>query len=83
MVWRRESATLKPLGTNLVGAISPGILASRPLASRDGDQFRLHRAARQALTLPCPATDLKAITVEGVLSDGTASTDGEEVIDLV
>lgn len=51
-------------------------------ASRDGDQFHYHWAARQALKLLLPGADLTAIAVEGVSQDDTAGRDGEDVIDI-
>lgn len=51
-------------------------------ASRDGDQFHYHWAARQALTLLLPGADLTAIAVEGVSHDDTQGRDGEDVIDI-
>ncbi|MCI2238116.1 hypothetical protein MO973_09675 [Paenibacillus sp. TRM 82003] len=50
--------------------------------SRDGDQFHYHWAARQALRLLQPGTDLAAIVIEGVSTDDTADTSGDEVVDL-
>nr|HEX4318157.1 hypothetical protein [Kofleriaceae bacterium] len=54
-------------------------------ASRDGDQFHYHWAARQCLRLLSHTTDLKAITIEGP-SIAEASNDtiiqGEELIDV-
>jgi hypothetical protein len=50
--------------------------------SRDGDQFHYHWAARQALRLLRPGTDLVALVIEGVSPDDTASTGGDEVVDL-
>ncbi|WP_030808702.1 hypothetical protein [Streptomyces sp. NRRL S-337] len=51
-------------------------------ASRDGDQFHYHWAARQALKLLLPGADLTAIAIEGVSQDDTAGRDGEDVIDI-
>ncbi|MEU2913534.1 hypothetical protein ACWCQ0_41370 [Streptomyces massasporeus] len=51
-------------------------------ASRDGDQFHYHWAARQALKLLLPDADLTAIAVEGVSHDDTQGCDGEDVIDI-
>ncbi|MFJ8957535.1 hypothetical protein ACIRO1_46350 [Streptomyces sp. NPDC102381] len=51
-------------------------------ASRDGDQFHYHWAARQALKLLLPNTDLTAIAVEGVSPDDTQGEDGEDVVDI-
>lgn len=51
-------------------------------ASRDGDQFHYHWAARQALKLLLPDADLTAIAVEGVSPDDTQGEDGEDVIDI-
>ncbi|MFF4467434.1 hypothetical protein ACFY13_49495 [Streptomyces mirabilis] len=51
-------------------------------ASRDGDQFHYHWAARQALKLLLPDADLTAIAVEGVSQDDTLGHDGEDVIDI-
>ncbi|MFE7891139.1 hypothetical protein [Streptomyces sp. NPDC057412] len=51
-------------------------------ASRDGDQFHYHWAARQALKLLLPDADLTAIAIEGVSHDDTEGRDGEDVIDI-
>ncbi|WP_329371558.1 hypothetical protein [Streptomyces sp. NBC_01483] len=51
-------------------------------ASRDGDQFHYHWAARQALKLLLPGADLAAIAIEGVSHDDTEGRDGEDVIDI-
>jgi hypothetical protein len=51
-------------------------------ASRDGDQFHYHWAARQALKLLLPDADLTAIAVEGVSPEDTQGEDGEDVIDI-
>nr|WP_127891584.1 hypothetical protein [Streptomyces sp. S10(2018)] len=51
-------------------------------ASRDGDQFHYHWAARQALRLLLPEADLTAIAVEGVSHDDTSGRDGEDAIDI-
>lgn len=51
-------------------------------SSRDGDQFHYHWAARQALQLLLPGTELVALVVEGVSKGDTASTGGDEVVDL-
>ncbi|MEU9159626.1 hypothetical protein AB0D29_04975 [Streptomyces sp. NPDC048424] len=51
-------------------------------ASRDGDQFHYHWAARQALKLLHPDADLTAIAVEGVSPDDTRGEAGEDVIDI-
>lgn len=51
-------------------------------ASRDGDQFHYHWAARQSLKLLAPGTDLAAIVVEGVSPQDTEGDDGEDVIDI-
>ncbi|WP_406136029.1 hypothetical protein [Streptomyces sp. NBC_01089] len=51
-------------------------------ASRDGDQFHYHWAARQALKLLLPGADLTAIAIEGVSHDDTEGRDGEDVIDI-
>jgi hypothetical protein len=50
--------------------------------SRDGDQFHYHWAARQALQLLRPDTDLMSLVVEGVSPDDTDGHEGEQVIDL-
>jgi len=51
-------------------------------ASRDGDQFHYHWAARQSLKLLLPDTDLTAIAIEGVSEQDTDGNDGEDVIDI-
>lgn len=51
-------------------------------ASRDGDQFHYHWAARQALKLLLPDAELTAISVEGVSPDDTQGEDGEDVVDI-
>ncbi|MEU5370598.1 hypothetical protein ABZ362_16735 [Streptomyces sp. NPDC005951] len=51
-------------------------------ASRDGDQFHYHWAARQALKLLLPGADLTAIAVEGVSPDDTQGEAGEDVVDI-
>lgn len=51
-------------------------------ASRDGDQFHYHWAARQSLKLLLPGTKLTAIAVEGVSLNDTDGDDGGEVIDI-
>src|SRR4051812_3910267 len=55
-------------------------------ASRDGDQFHYWWAARRALQLLSPASDLVAITIEGASAeealDGASVNAGEEVIDV-
>jgi hypothetical protein len=51
-------------------------------ASRDGDQFHYHWAARQSLKLLRPGTKLIALAIEGVSEQDTADAAGEEVIDL-
>ena len=51
-------------------------------SSRDGDQFHYHWAARQALKLLAPGTDLAAVVIEGVSPHDTERTDGEDVIDI-
>ncbi|WP_157430493.1 hypothetical protein [Actinomadura macra] len=51
-------------------------------ASRDGDQFHYHWAARQALKLLRPDADLTAIAIEGVSPNDTRGEDGEDVIDI-
>ncbi|MFE1506796.1 hypothetical protein [Streptomyces sp. NPDC058726] len=51
-------------------------------ASRDGDQFHYHWAARQALKLLLPDADLTAIAVEGVSPDDTQGEAGEDVVDI-
>lgn len=51
-------------------------------ASRDGDQFHYHWAARESLRLLSPGTDLAAIAVEGVSPQDTTGNDGEDVIDI-
>lgn len=51
-------------------------------ASRDGDQFHYHWAARQSLRLLMPGTDLTAIAIEGVSEQDTEGDDGEDVIDI-
>lgn len=51
-------------------------------ASRDGDQFHYHWAARQSLKLLLPGADLTAIAIEGVSHDDTEGHDGEDVIDI-
>lgn len=51
-------------------------------ASRDGDQFHYHWAARQALKLLLPHSDLTAIVIEGVSPDDTDGNAGEDVIDI-
>src|SRR5262245_49892491 len=51
-------------------------------ASRDGDQFHYRWAARQALQLVQPGTDLTLITIEGVAPGDTQAHDGDQVIDL-
>ena len=50
------------------------------LASRDGDRFHYYWAARRALTLLDPTTDLHAVAIEG-LPDGE-ETSGDEVVDV-
>lgn len=50
--------------------------------SRDGDQFHYHWAARRALRLLQPGTDLTAIAVEGASPDDTETGKYDEVIDI-
>lgn len=57
-----------------------GVDLLRP--SRDGDQFHYRWAARQALQLLRPGSDLTAINVEGASSADPDLGEGEEVIDL-
>lgn len=51
-------------------------------ASRDGDQFHYHWAARQSLKLLLPDAELMAIAIEGVSHDDTVGREGEDVIDI-
>lgn len=51
-------------------------------ASRDGDQFHYHWAARESLRLLRADTDMVAIVVEAVSPQDTEKADGEQVIDL-
>ena len=57
-----------------------GVDLLRP--SRDGDQFHYRWAARQALQLLRPGSELTAISVEGASSGDPDLGEGEEVIDL-
>jgi hypothetical protein len=67
---REEQAELRMTGTDLLRA------------SRDGDQFHYHWAARESLKLLMPGTDLTAIAIEGVSDQDTEGDDGEDVIDI-
>jgi len=53
------------------------------LASRDGDQFHYHWAARRCLELLPGGSDLVAVTIEGPsASEGATIEAGEEIIDV-
>ena len=53
------------------------------LASRDGDQFHYHWAARRCLELLPGGSDLVAVTIEGPsASEGATIEVGEEIIDV-
>ena len=52
-------------------------------ASRDGDQFHYHWAARRCLELLPGDSDLAAITLEGAsVAEGDGIEAGEELIDV-